>query len=313
MSLLDFKEIPQANSADGRQDTFELFAREFFDAVGMKTLDGPDRGADGGRDLIVEEKRSGILGDTVVRWLVSCKHYAHSGKSVGTDNEVNIKDRLVEHGCKGFIGFYSTIISAGLNQKLNGFKDEYEVQVYDAESIERILLNNPNARKLIERFFPESNKKIAPEKVINLFKRYQPLQCRVCGKDLLQKDIVGQYTGNIVLTEDREYFNENMKTKYTGAFCVCKGHCDHLLSQNANKKGQSTSWEDISDLIIPFQYLKFVMSIMNNLFDGGAVFTEEAFEEIKQILLAIAQVTMRSQTEEDIRRIESLLELPEWI
>lgn len=312
MSLIDFKEIPRANSANGQQDTFELFAREFFEAVGMRIVDGPDRGADGGRDLIVEEIRSGVLGDTVIRWLVSCKHYAHSGKSVGTDDEVNIKDRLVEHNCNGFIGFYSTIISSGFDGKLNGFKNEYEVKVYDSESIERVLLENSNAKKLIERFFPESNKKINPDRVINLLKKYQPLQCKVCGKDLLQKDIVGNYTGNLVLTEDRQFFIENMKTQYTGAYCVCKGKCDTILSHKANADGQSTSWEDISDLIIPVQYLKFVMSIMNNMYDNSAVFTKDAFEEIKAIIVALAQISMRPQTENDIRRIESLLEMPQW-
>lgn len=78
MPQLDFKEIPQANLANGKQDTFEMFAREFLELVGYKVLSGPDRGSDLGRDLIVLETRSGVGGETYVRWLVSCKHKAHS-------------------------------------------------------------------------------------------------------------------------------------------------------------------------------------------------------------------------------------------
>ena len=35
MALIDFTEIPKANIADGKQDMFELFAREFFNALGF--------------------------------------------------------------------------------------------------------------------------------------------------------------------------------------------------------------------------------------------------------------------------------------
>ena len=48
--ILDFKEIPPANGSDGDQDKFELFAREYIEAIGLEIVSGPDRGQDGGRD-----------------------------------------------------------------------------------------------------------------------------------------------------------------------------------------------------------------------------------------------------------------------
>src|SRR6516165_8476247 len=45
------------------RDLFELFAREFLELMGFRTIVGPDRGADGRRDLIVEELRTGIAGE----------------------------------------------------------------------------------------------------------------------------------------------------------------------------------------------------------------------------------------------------------
>lgn len=82
MPVLDFKEIPEAHKATGLQDTFELFSRDFLAFLGYKIISDPDRGADGGVDIIAEEKRTGVGGETIIRWLVSCKHKAHSGNSV---------------------------------------------------------------------------------------------------------------------------------------------------------------------------------------------------------------------------------------
>jgi len=123
MPALDFKEIglPQTASC---ADQFELFAREFLEYKGFKVIEGPDRGADGGRDSIVTERRIGPGGETTVRWLVSCKHKAHGGASVSPSDEPNIRDRLETRECDGFIGFYSTIVSTGLFQILSSFPQD---------------------------------------------------------------------------------------------------------------------------------------------------------------------------------------------
>src|SRR5437867_920193 len=118
MPRIDFKEIPPD------LDTFEMFAREFLELTGYRIVSGPDRGADQGRDLIAEETRTGVGGKTTVRWLVSCKHMAHSGRAVGVDDELNISDRVRAHRCQGFIGFYSTLASAGLTQRLEALQRE---------------------------------------------------------------------------------------------------------------------------------------------------------------------------------------------
>lgn len=118
MAILDFKEIPEANKATGIQDTFELFARDFFDYLPYKSIGEPDRGADAGKDILVEETRTGVGGETKIKWLISCKHKAHSGKSVTPSDEGDIRDRVEANDCQGFIGFYSTLPSSGLNRKL---------------------------------------------------------------------------------------------------------------------------------------------------------------------------------------------------
>lgn len=154
MPVLDFKEIPTP-ARGAERDQFELFACEFLEYLGFRTIVGPDRGPDAGRDLIVEEVRAGIAGETRLRWLVSCKHNAHTGASVTPEDERDIHDRVATHNCNGFLAFYSTIPSSGLAAKLNA-ANPFEVQVYNAELIERELLKSSAGLQLARRFFPKS-------------------------------------------------------------------------------------------------------------------------------------------------------------
>jgi hypothetical protein len=159
MPTIDFTEIPRANISSGEQDSFELFARDVLESLGYKVISGPDRGSDGGKDILVLETRTGVGGETHIPWLVSCKHTAHSGNSVGVSDEQDIIDRVNAHQCAGFIGFYSTLPSSSLTRKLEGLKtsdSSFEFQVFDKERIERFLLYSGIGQHIAERFFPVS-------------------------------------------------------------------------------------------------------------------------------------------------------------
>ena len=314
MSLIDFKEIPQANIANGYQDTFELFAREFFEGLGFVIDINPDRGQDGGRDLIIIENRPGILDTTHIRWLVSCKHMAHSGSSVKSSDEEDISDRIRTHNCQGFIGFYSTIVSAPLGRKLEGLKNNFEIQIFDNEKIERILLESIIIKPLISRFFPISYNKHNLKEPSNLLTEYVPLKCNKCGRDLLNRNVLEDYDGVVVFVEDIEYFRLNYpKTKFVDIYFACKGTCDEDLEDYHFKLGRTNGWEDISDLIIPYKFLQFLMSIMNRIRAEEDIYTDEAFEKLKDFIIALSQIVMKNQSEEDIKRILELQMLPEWL
>jgi hypothetical protein len=155
MPALDFTEIATAHAGNER-DQFELFARDFLEQQGFQTIVPPDRGADAGRDLVVRERRVGPGGAHDLDWLVSCKHKAHSGDSVGTAEETNIRDRLETHHCAGFIAFYSTIPSSTLAIHLRGLLPQYGLLIYDNEVIEAKLLDSPSGRSLAARYMPNS-------------------------------------------------------------------------------------------------------------------------------------------------------------
>jgi hypothetical protein len=155
MAALNFKEIPSAQAGADR-DQFELFAREFLHQEGFTVISGPDRGPDAGRDMIVEETRPGPGGATTLRWLVSCKHKAHAGSSVTPADDTNLRDRIETHKCTGFIAFYSMLPSSGLATNLRALKPKFDLLIYDAEHVERKLLDSPQGRTLAARFMPVS-------------------------------------------------------------------------------------------------------------------------------------------------------------
>jgi hypothetical protein len=293
--MMDYKEIPQ----DG--EIWELFARDFLEKMGFIIESGPDRGPDGGKDIIAREMVKGNLGNHEFRWLISCKHNAWSNKSVTENDEPNILERVNSFKTYGFIGFYSTIPSSGLNSRLselkkNGCLNNY--RILDSKSIENYCLSI-GFSNLLMRYFPESYKKLKPLHI--LFDKYYPLQCVTCGKDLLAEMYNETYSGNIISKVKDE---GNGNTLIRDVYCACKTpECD---KKENSDDGFHTIWEDLADVCIPPWYLKWICTIMNNLKSGVYKYSEKAFENEKHILLAIGQKVLREMTIEEKSRIKDL-------
>ncbi len=312
MAVLDFKEIPEAHIASGKQDQFELFARDFLAFVGYEIVSDPDRGADGGVDLIVREKRTGVGGQTTVDWLVSCKHKAHSGSSVKPTDDANIHDRVEANDCNGFIGFYSTLPSAGLGGNLDGLKQKIEVQVFDYEKIESMLLHSAKGLKIAERYFPISLEKWKTNnpKPAKIFADAPSLQCRVCKKELFEQDDPGVITLWNKIRKDWDAENK----RYEHIFWTCRGHCDSVVSHavRSNRKDVVDGWEDISDVMMPTIFIKWVMSTFNELRDG-VEYSDEAFDNLKTFMLSIYPYVCRHPTDTEQDRIKSLSMIPSYL
>lgn len=309
MPILDFREIPTAASGPTR-DQFELFAREFLDFLGLKLLVGPDRGADAGRDLIVEELRTGIAGETRVKWLVSCKHKAHSGAAVSPDDEPDIHDRVRTHGCDGFLGFYSTVPSAGLGAKLHAPGLPFEVQVFEAEKIERQLLLSREGEQLAKRFFPASLQKWKKEHPVpaKLFSEDPELSCAYCGKSLFQP----KANGIVVIWTRTGRKEERSNERTERVYWCCKGNCDAMLSRRYGGDGITDGWEDISDLIIPVIYIRWVMTTLNE-FHRGMTYSDEALEGMKTLLVHLFPLISRELTTEEKERVRTLSMIPNFL
>jgi hypothetical protein len=180
--MIDWTEIP-----DG--DTWELFARDFLAELGFVIDIGPGRGPDAGRDLVISEQLRGRLNSRKFTWLVSCKHYAVSDKSVGPDQESNVTDRLKQHRADGFMGFYSTVPSGGLVERLqrlagSGDIDAYEI--FDRKKIEGHFVD-AGLSKLALRYFPTGYQRMRP--IQRFFGSYQDMRCEVCDADVLARSV----------------------------------------------------------------------------------------------------------------------------
>jgi hypothetical protein len=314
MPLLDFKEISQANNSNGEQDSFELFARDFLEMLGFEIISEPDRGPDGGKDMIVKEKTN--ITSSGIRWLVSCKHYAHSGKAVGISDENNIIDRLRQHNADGFMGIYSTLASSALNNRLDEFVHNLDIKFYklfDKEKIESHLLINRNNNnfEIVKRYFPESysawvNINRIPS---NFLGKYKPLECKYCGEDLLLTPNINKYEGIIIFFEKLESGNlSNRPRQIEMVYWVHKGDCDKKMLNAYRSCGWLyDSWEDISDIIIPGKYMCWIMAILNNIHSGQDVYTDDAYKQLKEFIITVSQLTLRNQTGEELNRLNNLL------
>ncbi|EHI9241255.1 restriction endonuclease [Vibrio vulnificus] len=311
MAVLDFKEIPEAHVASGLQDTFELFARDFLAFIGYKIITDPDRGADGGVDLVVEETRTGVGGETKIKWLVSCKHKAHSGRSVSPQDDGNIRDRVEANDCQGFIGFYSTLASAGLAGNLDGMRS-VESQVFDHEKIEGNLLHSAKGLEIAERYFPISLDQWRtnnPEPA-RIFVDEPSLSCKICKKELFDQDDKGIVTLWSKLRTD--YENEPKTFEYV--YWTCRGRCDDVLRHVVRNKNPNVidGWEDISDVMMPTIFIKWVMSIMNEI-KAGVIYSDEAFENLKTFMLNVFPYISRHLTDKEKERIKSLGMIPDYL
>lgn len=160
--IIDFKDIAPSNKGGRDQDVFEQFACAFLEAKGFEIVQRPDRGPDGKKDLIVKELLQGLSGKSEMLWLVSCKHNAHSNRSVNDVDEPDISDRVLKFNCQGFMGFYSTIPSSGLANKLHSLKTHnkrFDYIIYDSSRISNELLSMNRCAAIIANFFPNSYEK----------------------------------------------------------------------------------------------------------------------------------------------------------
>ncbi len=294
--MIDFTEIPPDT------DTWELFARDFLVERGFYIESPPDRGPDHGKDMLVVEQLHGMIGNYRMRWLVSCKHFAKSNKAVNEDMEQNILERIASLKADGFIGFYSTVPSSGLNSRLYALRQEQKIKdysIFDRRMIESTLVTAGYSHLMI-RYLPTAYQQIKPLHL--LLRQYLPLPCEVCEKDLLQEMFRADHPANIVyVTCDNP---EGEGTLFENVVCVCKS-CDDEF-QNRIPQGRATEWSDLGDLAIPNVFLQFCFDRMSEFRRGRDTYTDKCFTKERVILAAMAQKVFRITTERDRERLLEL-------
>jgi hypothetical protein len=71
-----------------------------------------------------------------------------------------------------------------------------------------------------------------------------------------------------------------------------------------------SGWADISDLVIPIEFLRYMFATMNRIRAGHDIYTDEAYKKEINILKALAQKVMRATTDRERERFNELMSLP---
>lgn len=297
--MIDFKEIDQNG------EEWELFCRDFLEHLGYYIESTVDRGPDGKKDLMVSEQLKGNLENYKFKWLVSCKHFANRAhsNSVKESYEPNILERIESFNCDGYIGFYSTVASSGLNTRLTQLKENEKIKdfrVFDYKLIENYLIRIGYS-DILMRYFPISYKQIKPLHLVT--NKYIPLECKTCGIDILEEMYNNQYHANFV----QIYSNENNTEHIHDVYWACKGRCDEIINRNL-PEGKYTNWQDIGDIIIPTKYIEWILSTINLIKSGITTYEEKAFKKEKGFIVAVSQKVVREMTQEEKDRIGTLKE-----
>lgn len=152
--MLDFKELDQNG------DDFELLIRELLSNKGLEVY-WSGKGPDGGKDLICIERCKSNFKNFSRRWLVQCKHNAHSGKAVGVAELGAIENSCGLYNADGYILVSSTYPSATVVNILEGIEKNKKITTtfWDCRALERQLLV-PENWSLINMFFPKAAKRL---------------------------------------------------------------------------------------------------------------------------------------------------------
>lgn len=153
--LIDFKELNVSVPGEDLESLVEALTER----LGLSP-EKSGRGADAGRDLILTQRHSDPL-RADIRWLVSCKDHAASGKSVNEGELPRIENKLRQHNALGFLLVTTTVPSISAEQELKqcAANGNFFTDCWDGRRLEKMLLR-PKNWDIFKQFFPQSYAKI---------------------------------------------------------------------------------------------------------------------------------------------------------
>ena len=100
-------------------EDFELFCEDLLKAVGFIIESRPGRGPGQGKDIICSRYLDDEFdGRQVQRFLVECKQFASSGKSVYENDTRNIVERAIRNQCDHYLLITSTVAGVSVRDQI---------------------------------------------------------------------------------------------------------------------------------------------------------------------------------------------------
>jgi hypothetical protein len=139
--MIDFKQIKTG-------EDFELLCEDLLREMGYTIEASVSRGPDMGRDIIASKTVLDEMGFTEdYRYLVECKHYAKSGKSVQEADIGSPVARMSTHNCNRYILITSTIPSEKVRVQLKAVSNavpDYKATAWARNHLTRFLEQHPD-------------------------------------------------------------------------------------------------------------------------------------------------------------------------
>jgi predicted ATPase len=136
-------------------EEFELLCEDLLQAMGFTIEAKVARGPGLGKDIIAAQTVADRVGFAEThRYLVECKHYAASGKSVQDRDIGSVVARMGTHDCDRYILVTSTVPSEKVRAQLAGIPNvvpHYRATTWSKGDLGRLLDEHPDVR---ERYFP---------------------------------------------------------------------------------------------------------------------------------------------------------------
>lgn len=133
-------------------EDFEFLIEDILIKKGFSIISRPSRGPDLGKDIIVERYVQDDMKNTFFeRYLVECKHFAVSKKSVRENDLKNIVERIKLHKANRYLIATSTVISEVVNNQLKAISSDesttYKCAFWTKNDILETLKNHPEIAK----------------------------------------------------------------------------------------------------------------------------------------------------------------------
>lgn len=136
-------------------EEFEFFCRDLLESLGVQILEGPARGPDRKKDLIIQYKIKDVIGrEKQYKFLVQCKNKAKSQKSIYESDLGDIRTACKIHDAKGYLLITTTIPSVSVQNILKAINEEgdYFTHYWDKNDLEKFISKSKDGVRILERY-----------------------------------------------------------------------------------------------------------------------------------------------------------------
>lgn len=136
-------------------EAFELLCRDLLESLGIDIIDGPARGPDQKKDMIIHYTLKDKIGRIQkYEFLVQCKNKAASQKSIYEKDLGDIRSACQNHNTNGYFLITSTIPSVTVQGILKAINNEgqYFTHYWDKYLLEKYISECKDGLDILERY-----------------------------------------------------------------------------------------------------------------------------------------------------------------